>query len=147
MTKEIVTPQTVEHARSIIQGSLTHPVNGEFIIASLNLDIQSMRGWRILRRQGERPDNPPQGRLVYDQRACEIYRGRVILARDIWEDHNDMRARAEVPPREFRVSGELFYIRDLPKVPVIRCDRVPSNEDLQTLKQEYVLIDPSYKML
>jgi len=87
MIKEIVTSQTVEHVRSIIQRSLAHPVNREFIITSIHTNIQCMIGWRVNKKAGgfypENPDNFAPERIVHGQQACEIYRGKVFLARDI----------------------------------------------------------------
>lgn len=150
MTKETVTPQDVERARSIIRGSLEHPVNREIILGAINKDISSMMIWRMEKKRGEPyVENPDdlEGRITYGQRACEIYGGEVFLARDIWEDHNDIRERGEIPAREFRVSGELFFLRDIPEVPIIRRCATPYDEDIQALRPNYVLMNPFYKVL
>lgn len=150
MTKETVTPEDVERARSIIRSSLELPVNRELILGAINKDISSMIIWRMERKRGEpyieNPDDL-EGRITYGQRACEIYGEKVFLARDIWEDHNDIRERGEIPAREFRVSGEQFFLRGLPGVPVIRCCTTPHDEDIQALRPNYVLMNPFYKVL
>lgn len=148
---ELITPQLVEFVRSKIDGSLKHPINGEIFKEFLDGALQSMIGLRFQKKRGEfypsDPDNIEQRYLVYGQRACEIYKGRVILARDIWEDHDDIRAREEIPAGDFRVSGEQFFVRNLPPVPIIRCDATVPKEDLQVLKKDHVLIDPFYKVI
>lgn len=152
MTKvELITPQSVELVRARIDGSLKHPVNGKLMEEFLDGALQSMIGFRVQKKQGgsypPNPDSISQRELVYGQRACEIYKGCVVLAHDIWEDHDDIRARGEIPPTEFRVSGEQFYVKNLPPVPIIRCDATVPEQDLSGLKKTYVLIDPFYKVL
>ncbi len=146
-----ITPLTVGLVRAKIDGSLRHPVNGKYIQNLLNSALRLMIEFRALRKLGDSypsdPDNILRRSLVYDQRACEIYHGHVVLADTIWEDHADIRAREEIPSTAFRVSGEQFYINNLPPVPVIRCDANIPEEDLPELKKGYVLIDPYYKVL
>jgi len=148
---ELITSQQVEFVRSKIDGGLRHPINGAFFKELLNVNLQLMITWRVQKKQ-ERfyppdPDSVEGRDLVYGQLACEIYKGSVYLAHNIWEDHDDIRAREEIPEREFRVSGEQFFLWGLPRVPVIRCDASVPQNDQPKLKGRYVLIDPFYKVL
>jgi hypothetical protein len=148
---ELISSQQVEYVKSMVVSNLQHPLNGELFKQLLDRDIQSMIGFRVQRKQGSTyPSDPDsiQGRgLVHGQLACEIYKGEVILARNIWEDHDDIRARKEIPERDFRVSGEQFFLRNLPQVPIIRCDTPVPKDDLSKLKKGHVLLDPFYKVL
>jgi hypothetical protein len=150
-TLESITPEMVEFVREKIDGSLSHPALGKIMEDLFNTAIQSMIGFRVQRELGAsypaNPDNLQQREIVYDQRSCEIYKGNVFVAQDIWESHNDIRARGEIPPTESRVSGQCFYVKNLPPVPVIRCDESVPEQDLPELKKRYVLIDPNYKVL
>jgi len=145
-------PTEVEIVRLKIAKALADPVNGAMFREKLNVSIQSIIGGRVIRKCGflSSAEDLSASRgesLIYNQRACEIYRGKVFLARNIWEDHSDIRTREEIPIWEFRVSGEQFFVKNLPSVPVIRCDGKVPEQDRPRLNKNYVLLDAEYNLI
>lgn len=146
-------PTEVEIVRLKIIRALVDPINGEIFREKLNTSIQSVIGSRILRKCGflysaeDHSFSLAEESLVYGQLACEIYQGKVFLGQDKWEDHGDIRTREEIPVWEFRVSGEQFFLKNLPPVPIIRCDGKVSEQDRFWLNQSYVLLDAGYNII
>lgn len=152
MSIETVTPKDVEMVRERVIGSFR--IHGELFKDTLDNEIQLMIGWRVHKKEGfegfSLPENPDEHKargLVYDQRACEIYQGEIFIGKDVWETHEDIRERGEIPPTKFRVSAELFYLRNLPRVPIIRLDADLSREEIDSLNNTCVLLDPYYKLV
>jgi len=147
-----ITSHDIEVVRSKIETNLNHPINGKFFKHELEIQIQRMIGWRIQKQMGyhdypDDPDSSSDKSMIYNQLACELYRGRIIKAHSIWETHDDLRARGEIPSTDFRVSGDVFFLRNLPQVPVIRCDATPKQSELALYKKQAVLIDYNLKVL
>lgn len=151
MSTEGITPQMVEEARRWIKKSLEHPFNGDIFKELLNKEIQRMVLWRVNRRLGLRyPPDPDLARqLVYQQRACSIVRNNIFVADSPWEDHDDLDRNFHIDVRVFRVSGELFFVRGLPLVPIVRCDAPlqPSEFCTMVLKRGHVLLGPDFKVI
>lgn len=146
-------PEEVYVVKRQLRRQLSDPAYGQSFKISLNNAINSMRGWRATRLPEEggpptSPDDDVVRQLICNQLACEIYQGQVICAKTIWETHDDIRARGQIPPDAPRASGELFHLKNKPIVPIIRCDKDPSAKEIATLKnQGYVLLDPFLKLL
>jgi hypothetical protein len=145
-------PTEVKIVRLKIIRALLDPINGEAFKERLNINIQIVIGGRVFRKCGflylaENSDKAQGESLIYDQRACEIYQGKVFLGQDKWEDHSDIRARGQIPVGEYRVSGELFFMKNLPAVPIIRCDGEVLEQDRACLNKDYVLLDARYNLI
>jgi hypothetical protein len=153
MSKEsTITPQAIEATRSRLESSLKDPLNGKFIRKVLDDQIQLMIGWRVQKSLGyhrypDDPDSSIEKNLVYDQRACQLFQGRIIKGNTIWETHEDIQARGEIPSTAFRVSGDVFYVRNLPHVPIVRCDSTPKQSEIDIYKKQCVLLNYDYTVL
>ncbi len=145
-------PTEVKIVRLKIIRALLDPINGEAFKERLDINIQSVVGGRVFKKCGfshlvENSDAAQEESLICNQRACEIYKGKVFLGQDKWEDHSDIRVRGQIPVWEYRVSGELFFIKNLPAVPIIRCDGEVPEQDRACLSKDYILLDARYNLI
>lgn len=151
MSAEKISPQEVKSVREKVKTSFSiHKIFKDV----LNGQIQHMIDWRVNKKAEQKglffPENPDEHEtrtFIYGQRACEIHKGRIVLANTMWETHEDILERGEIPTNEYRVSAESFYLRNLPKVPIVRLNTVLLDEEIETLNKSCVLLSPHYEVI
>lgn len=144
-----VSVQNIAAVESWLKQAINNPPQNP-AVSVINRELQS---WFVTRAT-HKPDQPldkPNAtgtKRSYGQRACSIINKRLYVGTDPWEKHEDIENRSHHSEEAIIVSGELFYLRGLPKIPVIRCDSYPLSHVAKLIKSKgYILLDAYYQLI